>query len=273
MRRRCKTAARSDAVPVPTVAWTLGGLLRAVGAATLAGAVAGMVIGFGGRLAMRISGIAAGPALAGVRTESGNPVGDITLGGTLVLILYVGLSSGVYGGLLYAALRPWLARAGAAAGVVFGLLVLAAFGTIAIRSGNPDFRLFGPPVLNVLTFSALFVLFGVATVWLAERIDGLPQRRAMSILLVASAVIGLLIFAITNFAVIPVLRAILEGRSVPGIDLTRNLLLLDALLVVAVVARRFRSDESAKRLTYAFLAFPVLIGLVWTVGEVVAVLL
>lgn len=231
-----------------------------------------MAIGFGARVAMRISGVAAGPALVGVRTENGNPVGDITLGGTLFLVLYAGLSSGVYGGLLYAALRPWLARAGATAGLLFGLLVLALFGTVAIRSGNPDFRLFGPPLLNALMFSALFVLFGMATVWLAGRIDRLARGRGTSILLISSAVIGLLIFAITNVAMVPILRGILEGRSVPGVDFLRNLLLLDALLVVAIAARRFRLEQSARAVTYAFFTAPVLIGLILTVREVVALL-
>lgn len=274
-RRRAggsEASAGSEAIGVRAAPRTTSAFFRVVGVATLAGALAGMAIGLGARVAMRISGAAAGPALVGARTENGNPVGDITLGGTVFLVFYAGLSSGVYGGLLCAALRPWLARAGAAGGVLFGLLLLAAFGTIAIRSANPDFRLFGPPLLNVLMFSALFVLFGVATVWLAERIDRLPRGRATSILLISAAVVGLLIFAITNVAMVPILRSILQGRSVPGVEFLRSLLLLDAFLVVAIAARWSRSEQSARAVTYAFLAVPVLVGLVLLVREVVAVL-
>jgi len=51
--------------------------------ATLAGMIAGGIVGgFGGRIAMRVTGFVAGPGHVGLTTTNGNRVGEITLGGT-----------------------------------------------------------------------------------------------------------------------------------------------------------------------------------------------
>ena len=144
---------------------------RHVGAASLAGIVAGVLVGgLLGRVIMRISGFMAGPALAGVHTENGNVVGDITLAGTIALIMFVGLPSGILGGLLYALLEPWLGRLRPWHGLAYGLALLATAGFTFLDPVNFDFRRFGVPVLNVAMFAALFVLFGAATAWLFERV-------------------------------------------------------------------------------------------------------
>lgn len=252
-----------------------GERLRSLGIAMLAGAIAGVLVGgIGGRIAMRISGALGGASVAGMRTENGNIVGDFTLDGTLFLVLYVGISQGVYGGLLYFAIRPWLARFGAAAGLAFGILLLATFGPTAIRSGNPDFRLFGPALVNVLSFAALFVLFGLALVPIVERLGRLERGTPTSVLVVGSAVIGLLIFAITNVAVLPALVLGLRGIGPSAaVDFGRSLLLLDALLMLALVARRFEAVRGRNGLSYALLAAPAVVGAVLTVGQILAILL
>lgn len=129
-----------------------------------------LVGGLLGRVVMRISGFMAGPALAGVHTENGNVVGDITLAGTLALITFVGLPSGILGGLLYALLEPWLQRLRPWHGVAYGVALLATAGFAFLDPVNFDFRRFGVPVLNVAMFAALFVLFGVVTAWLFDKI-------------------------------------------------------------------------------------------------------
>jgi hypothetical protein len=147
---------------------------RHLGTASLAGAVAGVVIGgLLGRVVMRISGFMAGPALAGVHTENGNVVGDVTLSGTFALIMFVGLPSGLLGGVLYALLEPWLRRLRPWHGLAYGVALLAAAGFIFLDPVNFDFRRFGVPAVNVAMFAALFVLFGVATAWLFDKVSGL----------------------------------------------------------------------------------------------------
>jgi len=134
---------------------------RTVIIGALTGFVAGLIAGgVGSRLAMRISGILTEPAFRRVLTENDNVVGEITVGGTAVLILLGGIF-GAAGGLLYVAMRPWVAEAGRWRGLVFGVVILAILGSLIIEADNPDFHQFGPPVVNVATFASLFVFFGL----------------------------------------------------------------------------------------------------------------
>ena len=65
---------------------------RHVGAATLAGVITGVLVGgLLGRIVMRVAGFTAGPGMVGAFTSNGNRVGDITLEGTAVIVVFVGL--------------------------------------------------------------------------------------------------------------------------------------------------------------------------------------
>jgi hypothetical protein len=78
----------------------LARLARHVGIAALAGVLTGIVVGgLLGRIAMRVSGLMSRPELIGARTENGNRVGDVTFDGTLGLVVFVGVASGLVGGL------------------------------------------------------------------------------------------------------------------------------------------------------------------------------
>ncbi len=134
---------------------------RTVAIGALSGFVIGLIAGgVGSRLAMRVSGILTEPAFRSVLTENDNVVGEITVGGTAMLILLGGIF-GAAGGLLYVAMRPWVAEAGRWRGLVFGVVILAILGSLIIEADNPDFHQFGPPVVNVATFASLFVFFGL----------------------------------------------------------------------------------------------------------------
>jgi len=72
---------------------------RLLALGSLAGLIAGLIVGgIGSRLAMRISFLAAGPAMAGVETEAGFTVGRVTAFGTLFFLPFVGSFVGVFGG-------------------------------------------------------------------------------------------------------------------------------------------------------------------------------
>jgi hypothetical protein len=145
-------------------------LVRAVAAGSLSGIVVGIVVGgLGSRLVMRLSAIAAGSSVQGITTSNGNRVGEITLGGTIGLILFGGVFAGVVGGLLYAALRPWLARFGRWRGVIFGLGLLGLAGSLILDVANSDFIILRPPLLNVAMFAAFFPIFGIALVPVFDR--------------------------------------------------------------------------------------------------------
>ncbi len=147
-------------------------ILRSLAVAIISGAAAGLIAGgVGSRVAMRIVAITARDADQGAITDAQATVGEITAGGTIVLIVFAGIFAGAFGGLLYAATRRWLADAGRLKGLTFGLLLLAVFGSFVIESDNPDFRRFGSAELNVAMFAALFLLFGLLVAPLSDAVE------------------------------------------------------------------------------------------------------
>src|SRR5687768_3404562 len=119
----------------PMAAWIA--LARHLGIASLSGILSGILVGgVLGRIAMRVSGFTAGPALVGVTTANGNRVGDITFGGTLALVIFVGLVSGVLGGIVYAIVEPWLGRARPWHGLLYGVGLLLTAGFTVLDPAN-----------------------------------------------------------------------------------------------------------------------------------------
>lgn len=158
---------------------------RHVGLASLAGLISGVLVGgLLGRIVMRISGFAAGPNMVGVRTEGGNRVGDITFAGTLALIVFTGVAMGLAGGLVFAALEPWLRRLRPWHGLAYGIALLATFGFTVLDPFNFDFARFGPLPLNVAMFGALFLVFGVCVAWTFDQLmlAAKPSGHAIGVL-------------------------------------------------------------------------------------------
>jgi len=157
--------------------WTFArSLVVAIFAGALAGAVAG---GAGGRIAMRISTVAAPDAEQGTLTDAEQVVGQITFGGTVELIIFGGVLTGLLGGLVYLATRRWLADAGRWRWLAFGLVSLATFGWAVIEGNNPDFHRFGPPALNITMFAAIYLLFGVLVAPLFDWFDRLVPHPVL----------------------------------------------------------------------------------------------
>jgi hypothetical protein len=216
---------------------------------SLAGLIAGVLVGgLLGRVVMRISGFTAGPSLVGVTTENGNRVGDITFGGTLALVVFVGLASGVLGGIIYAITEPWLRRVRPWHGLAYGVALLLAFGFNVLDPNNFDFMRFGIPLLNVAMFAALFVIFGVAIAWFFDALSALRNgtggmARAVDIL--------------AWFALVPasaVVALFLGGGA--GLEPIVAILIVAALLVPAIVRWR----ELPRAIGYATLIGVLLLG-------------
>ncbi|GGK72222.1 hypothetical protein GCM10011509_20980 [Ornithinimicrobium pekingense] len=142
--------------------------MRALAAASLAGAVVGLVVGgVGGRLAM---GLLArlNPEDAGRITDDGFRIGQLTASGTLNL-LGAAVQAGLTGALLYLALRRLALGAPAvrvASLTLGGAVVVGAF---LVHPQGRDFRILGPDWLPVLLFVALPAVFVPLLALLAER--------------------------------------------------------------------------------------------------------
>lgn len=223
---------------------------RHLGTASLAGVIAGVVVGgLLGRIVMRVSGFTAGPAFVGVRTENGNRVGDITFEGTLALVLFTGLASGLVGGVIYAVVEPWLRRARPWHGLAFGVGLFLASGFLVLDPFNFDFRRFGVAVLNVAMFAALFVIFGVVTAWLFDTVKTLRTGTSLTAQVTDAA---------AWFAIVPVvLAAVLIVFSVEGWFAVVDTISIIGPLLIAAFARWRGLPEM---LGYASLAVGVLLG-------------
>lgn len=166
--------------------------LHCLSVGTIAGLAGGLVAGVGSRLAMRLSGALTEASNRGIETEAGFIVGDITPDGTIFLILFSAYL-GIFGGLAYVSVKPWIPSTGRMRGLWSGSLLLVLFGPLVIEIANPDFTLFGPPWLNLVTFSCLFLLFGVVTTAVADRLDkGGPTARRRGWVRIPTALLGAL---------------------------------------------------------------------------------
>ncbi len=161
------SADRSDGEVVQT-------LVRSLSIAFAAGGAAGVLTaGAGGRLMMRIMAATSSDRAQGLTTEAEETVGEITLGGTIGFLVFVGVASGLIGGLTYLALRRWLpGRSARVTGLVLGLLALAiAPATDAINRENSDFRVLDPDPLALVLILAIFLLGGMTVASVVERAD------------------------------------------------------------------------------------------------------
>ncbi len=171
--------------------WTLKNFARLVAMGTFAGLIAGLSVGVGARLAMRISAVFARPEMQGKITDAGEIVGRVSAGGTAFLVVIAGMI-GIPGGLLYVALRRWLPGTGVRKGLMYGLALLLMVGSTVIKGNNPDFGRLGPPVLNISMFALLFVLFGVVVAALEELLNRsipIPSVRPVSLIMYAAALV------------------------------------------------------------------------------------
>ena len=223
---------------------------RHLGAASIAGIVTGVLVaGVLGRIAMRVAGFMSRPDLIGVETANGNRVGEITLGGTLVIAFFIGIPAGIMGAALFASAEPWLRRFRPWHGLAFGLAILLAAGFVFIEPGNFDFQRFGSAPVNVATFAALFVVYGVVIAWLFDRV-----RRAVGS---SGANVGPLEVVAWLAAIAVAVLSVLIFTSVGGLDDLALLLLFAAVTLVPAIVRWRRLPAA---IAYAAFALPVLFG-------------
>jgi hypothetical protein len=176
-------------------------VLRDIVRGGLAGLVVGIVVaGIGGRLVMRLAALLV-PGADGAVTENGNRIGDITLEGTLALIIFIGLFFGVAVGALWVTIRAFLPRSARARAAVSVPIALALGTSGLIDPRNRDFAILGNDPLVVASLVILVGLFGPALVlvegWLEPRLarPASGDRRTISVFAVLAS-IGLFLLVV-----------------------------------------------------------------------------
>jgi hypothetical protein len=173
--------------------------LGALPAGIFAGASFGAVFGgVAGRILMRAIFLV-DKSTDGAETDFGT-VGEMTVGGTLTLLILSTLA-GAFGGVIYVTIRRWLPwRSPVARGVFFGLLMM--FGPGVIFLGEVDLQIFEPALPIFAMFVAFIVLYGVAVAVVTDRLRPLPATRpgprmeTAARWLVRLAAVGVLVMAI-----------------------------------------------------------------------------
>lgn len=153
--------------------------LRDIARGGLAGLFTGVLVaGIGGRVVMRAAALLV-PDAAGRFTENGNRVGDITVSGTLGLVLGVGLFFGLAGATIWVVVSPWLPGAGRLRAVLAMPVAVSLASVGLIQATNPDFRILRHDAATVALLLLLVALAGLTISlfdsWLDRR---LPPANA-----------------------------------------------------------------------------------------------
>ena len=184
------------ALPATTVTH-LDGIVRDIARGGLAALIVGFaVLGVGARLVMRIHALLV-PAAVGSATENGNRIGEITIPGTIGLIVIAGLFGAIVLGVLWVVLSPWLPGGPVARGVVAVPVAVALGAHQLVVLGNTDFIVLRHHPLVVATLLGLIAALPLALAfvdaWLDRRLpSGGPSTPAGALYLSLTILGGLL---------------------------------------------------------------------------------
>jgi hypothetical protein len=163
----------------------VGEALRDATRSAIAGGLLGIVVlGLGGRIVMRGAALLH-PETVGFTTENGNRIGAITVEGTLALVLFGGLASGLIASIVWVAVGPWIPGRGWRRGLLAAPVAVALSGVFLIEGDNRDFRILDDDPAVVATLIGLIAGFGLAfplvDEWLDRRLPpAAPSRRTMA---------------------------------------------------------------------------------------------
>jgi hypothetical protein len=167
---------------------------------------------------MRLLAATSDDSVQGVQTAADETVGKITFGGSLGLILFVGIAGGLVAALLYRAVRAWSPLPVWMTGAAVGLLMLGAFGRLSdfLNAENRDFRVLSPTPLAAALAVGLAVGFGIVLALVHERLDrGMPEFSSSPKLL-AYLPLGVLVLippAVAVLLIVPLVAAYGPGLA------------------------------------------------------------
>lgn len=182
-------------------------------AALAAGVVGVVVLGVGGRIAMRLAALF-DPAATGKLTENGNQIGAITVEGTLALLLFGGLFSGLIGAIVWVAVAPWIPGKGLRRALVVMPIAVALSSFMLVESVNPDFRILSNDPVVIAMLLGLIAAFGFVLAMSDDWLDRVlpPVARTPRMLAVVYAIAVLAGAAL----ILPLVVGIYFSREVCG---------------------------------------------------------
>ncbi len=192
-----------------------------------------VVAGLGGRLVMRLAAILQPDAL-GHFTENGNRIGEITLSGSIGLIL-AGLVLGLMAATVWVVVSPWVPGAGLPRAIL-AMPISVALGSLGlIRGDNRDFRVLQHDPLVVAVLIALVALIGLAIAllddWLERRLPPATADRKSATALYA---------IVTMLGAVLVFPVVLLGYLAPALFQVGLALVAVGLCTVAWWVLRYR---------------------------------
>lgn len=162
-------------------------------AALAAGVVGVVVLGIGGRIVMRLAA-QLDPAATGRFTENGNRIGEITVEGTLALLLFGGLFSGLIGAIVWVAVAPWIPDRGLRRAVLVMPIAVALSSFMLVESVNPDFRILANDPVVIAMLLGLIAAFGfvlaMSDEWLDRVLPSVARTPPILAILYAVAVLA-----------------------------------------------------------------------------------
>lgn len=171
-----------------------GEVLRDIARGGIAGALVGIVVGgLGARLVMRLAAILH-PDAVGVLTENGNRIGDVTLGGTLALVLFA-LISCALAGAIWVIVSPWIPGGTRVRALLTAGAAIATGTPLLIIGGNPDFVILAHDPRVVALLVALVGSIGLSIAlldsWLDRRLPhAVTGRKGPAAFYAAVAMMG-----------------------------------------------------------------------------------
>ena len=146
-------------------------VLRDVSRGALAGLIVGVVVlGVGGRLVMRLAALL-DPSSAGRLTENGNRIGDVTLEGTVVLVIFGGVLVGAAASVIWVAIEQWIPGRALIRATLAMPIAVALTGFQLVRPENRDFLILEPVVPILFLLLGLVAIAGFAFAFVADWLD------------------------------------------------------------------------------------------------------
>jgi hypothetical protein len=146
-------------------------VLRDIARGGLAGLLTGLLVaGLGGRIVMRVAALMV-PDAAGRLTENGNRIGEITVPGTIGLVLVGGLFFGLAAAVLWVVVSPWLPGGRWTRALTAMPVAVSLTGTMLIDGHNPDFAVLRHDLTTVVLLLALVGVAGLAIAWFDGQLD------------------------------------------------------------------------------------------------------